>query len=307
MRFRRAGADAERGQFANHARSSRSEVSGEKRSAVTRSPVWGAIRNSRATARTTRSMQLPLRRSSINSRKPSRSSSRSGSSVSAEARRGGGRVQRRNRAQLIVRGAEVAGWSKTPAFSGSVRFAAWPAWIDFKHRNTLLSRKILLSADPEATLSSNGEVFDGSIGLRSGFDSNGENVRSSRDSPFLDAHEGSNWLGIARREQASGAGRQRTQRAFVGSEEARLHAGSVRRSNCTCRFPAYSFHKDGLGARVISQGRNQRDQVDQAKLAYSNCLYPVHRSAGNDATRYADDPLSSLWKSVRTWAREGVD
>jgi hypothetical protein len=45
----------------------------------------------------------------------------------------------------------------------------------FKHRNLFLSRKILLSVEPEATLLSNVEVFDGSIGVRSGFDSNGEN------------------------------------------------------------------------------------------------------------------------------------
>jgi hypothetical protein len=37
--------------------------------------------------------------------------------------------------------------------------------------------------------------------------------------------------------------------AFVGSEEARsvtLALASVRRSNCTCGFPACSFHEDAL-------------------------------------------------------------
>ena len=36
---------------------------------------------------------------------------------------------------------------------------------------------------------------------------------------------------------------------FVGSEEARLVAralASVRRSNCTCGFPACSFHEDSF-------------------------------------------------------------
>jgi hypothetical protein len=44
----------------------------------------------------------------------------------------------------------------------------------FKHWNTFLSRKILLSVETEAAPLSNVEVFDGSIGVRSGFDSNGE-------------------------------------------------------------------------------------------------------------------------------------
>ena len=38
-------------------------------------------------------------------------------------------------------------------------------------------------------------------------------------------------------------------RAFVGSEEAHsvtLALASVRRSNCTCGFPACSFHEDSF-------------------------------------------------------------
>ncbi|HME09101.1 MAG TPA: hypothetical protein VKG25_18730, partial [Bryobacteraceae bacterium] len=68
------------------------------------------------------------------------------------------------------------------------RFATSPAWIDFKRRNTLLSRQIFLSVEPEAALLSNVEVFDGSTGVLSGFDSNGENgsLKVRRDSPFLD-------------------------------------------------------------------------------------------------------------------------
>src|SRR5208337_3740767 len=85
-----------------------------------------------------------------------------------EARRGGGRVRRRNRAQLIVRGDEVGrAGVRCPLFWGSVRFATSPAWIDFKRRNTLLSRQIFLSVEPEAALLSNVEVFDGSTGVRS--------------------------------------------------------------------------------------------------------------------------------------------
>lgn len=40
----------------------------------------------------------------------------------------------------------------------------------------------------------------------------------------------------------------------VGSEEARsvsLALASVRRSNCTCGFPAYSFHEDSLAGTAI--------------------------------------------------------
>ena len=33
----------------------------------------------------------------------------------------------------------------------------------------------------------------------------------------------------------------------VGSEEVRCALTSVRLSNCTCRFPAYSFHEDARG------------------------------------------------------------
>jgi hypothetical protein len=47
---------------------------------------------------------------------------------------------------------------------------------------------MFFSVEPEATLFSTVEVFDGYIGVRSGFDSNGENgsLKVRRDSPFLD-------------------------------------------------------------------------------------------------------------------------
>ena len=46
---------------------------------------------------------------------------------------------------------------------------------------------------------------------------------------------------------------------FVGSEEARrvaLALASVRRSNCTCGFPACSFHEDAF-FRDASEGINR--------------------------------------------------
>src|SRR5579863_5364749 len=91
-----AGADAERGQLANHSRSSRSEISG------------GETVGSDAIAGLGSDQEF-----------------------SAEARRCGGRVRRRNRAQLIVRGDEVGRAGVTrPLFRGSVRFATPPASID---------------------------------------------------------------------------------------------------------------------------------------------------------------------------------
>jgi hypothetical protein len=41
----------------------------------------------------------------------------------------------------------------------------------------------------------------------------------------------------------------------VGWEAARLHAGHRPPLNCTCRFPAYSFHKDST-FRVAIEGIN---------------------------------------------------
>jgi hypothetical protein len=83
---------------------------------------------------------------------------------------------------------------------------------------------------------------------------------------------------------------------------------SVRRSNCTCRFPAYSFHVD-----AHERGRDPSEGIREMRFtkpnsSYSitvgNCIQPRvrHRRKRCDQMRRTIQP-SSLWKSVRTWAR----
>src|SRR5712691_1487226 len=89
----------------------------------------------------------------------------------------------------------------------------------------------------------------------------------------------------------------------------RAHAlTSVRRSNCTCRFPAYSFHEDaperGRGAKEgMSENRLTKPNSSYS-VAGGNCFQPVvrHRRKRCDQIRRTIQ-RSSRWKSVRTWAR----
>src|ERR1039457_4231840 len=51
----------------------------------------------------------------------------------------------------------------------------------------------------------------------------------------------------------------------------RAHAlTSVRRSNCTCRFPAYSFHED-----APKRGRGAREGMSENRLTKPNSSYSV--------------------------------
>src|SRR5215472_6112250 len=83
---------------------------------------------------------------------------------------------------------------------------------------------------------------------------------------------------------------------------------SVRRSNCTCRFPAYSFHEDArVREREPSEGIREI-RFTKPNSAYSftlgNCIQPRIRQRRKrcDQMRRTIQP-SSLWKSVRMWAR----
>src|ERR1035437_5736199 len=83
---------------------------------------------------------------------------------------------------------------------------------------------------------------------------------------------------------------------------------SVRRSNCTCRFPAYSFHEDTRERESEPSEGIREMRFAKPNFSYSftrgNCSQPRvrHRRKRCDQMRRTIQP-SSLWKSVRTWAR----
>src|SRR6516165_6059803 len=66
-------------------------------------------------------------------------------------------------------------------------------------------------------------------------------------------------------------------RVIVGSEEARLLTlASVRRSNCTCGFPACSFHES-----ATTKGRGCKEGISATRLTNPNsqrrrCIGRVH-------------------------------
>ena len=81
---------------------------------------------------------------------------------------------------------------------------------------------------------------------------------------------------------------------------------TVRRSNCTCSFPAYSFY-EGLRFRDAIEGINRiklTSPYSPYSLVSGNCRQPPFRHRLNrcDRMRRTIQP-SSQWKSVRTWAR----
>src|ERR1019366_7789168 len=81
---------------------------------------------------------------------------------------------------------------------------------------------------------------------------------------------------------------------------------TVRRSNCTCSFPAYSFHEDSRFRDAI-EGINWikfTSPYSPYSLVSGNCRQPPFRHRLNrcDRMRRTIQP-SSRWKSFRTWAR----
>src|SRR5436305_8032098 len=69
---------------------------------------------------------------------------------------------------------------------------------------------------------------------------------------------------------------------LVGSEEARsltITLASVRRSNCTCSFPACSFHKDSLlGGRARRCSASKlTSPISPYSLVCGSCFHPLQR------------------------------
>ena len=92
----------------------------------------------------------------------------------------------------------------------------------------------------------------------------------------------------------------------VGSEEAPTKGlASVRRSNGTCRFPAYRFHKGACGRELEGISR---DQANKTILAVGLALgespvapaSPPLIAMGMDTPN--DPAIPAGAKSVRTWA-----
>jgi hypothetical protein len=83
---------------------------------------------------------------------------------------------------------------------------------------------------------------------------------------------------------------------------------SVRRSNCTSRFPAYSFHKDAHKRKGEPREGIREMRFTKPNSSYSftlgNSVQPRlrHRQNRCDQMRRTIQP-SSWWKRVRTWAR----
>jgi hypothetical protein len=81
---------------------------------------------------------------------------------------------------------------------------------------------------------------------------------------------------------------------------------SVRRSNCTCGFPACSFHEDSYFRDVIEGINRTRftNPYSPYSLVSGSCCQPLLRQRLHrcDRMRCTIQPLSLL-KSFRTWAR----
>ena len=109
----------------------------------------------------------------------------------------------------------------------------------------------------------------------------------------------------------SGLGERQVTRVDLCQSGRRRRAvalASVRRSNCTCRFPAYSFHEDAREPKEEPREGIREIRFTKPNSSYSftlgNCIQPRvrHRQNRCDQMRRTIQP-SSLWKSVRTWAR----
>src|ERR1035438_410894 len=101
---------------------------------------------------------------------------------------------------------------------------------------------------------------------------------------------------------------QRAAQRTSGRRRRAYALASVRRSNCTCRFPAYSFHEDTREREAEPSEGIREMRFTKPNSSYSftrgNCSQPRvrHRRKRCDQMRRTIQP-SSLWKSVRTWAR----